>query len=392
MAPKAAPNNRPKTQNIREPQFLLYQPDDVDGIVWHHRILVLQVKGAKWVSLDPELELQVIDLDTLEYVLLDKDSDFPADKIGDAFPFEPIPQSEIPGFRRKARTLLALHSEGPSDAEELVWVICDPRDAYFSTIIPQDRIDAASADGTMIEGGAKGIVEHEEEFRFIEQVTKTELEGVLKKWRAADSDSRILKVQRDQAGKRNRPLSDDVSVFFEEKMDDWPHVGDRSFMEASDAVLRTSANWKTYHFTWKQESGIAPGSSLGQGPETLCKSFRLSHEIDQLDFGSLAARRLLIRRMIQIAIAVSRNSKAPDFTGLVVTLSSVTVGPGAVLTRGFHKCVADRNEFRARIMKSEMLCHEERGIAKRKQKGEGKGKGDKKVGRGGADASSAGQG
>ena len=70
MAPKAAHHNRPKTQNIREPQILLYQPDDVDGIVWHHRILVLQVKGAKWVSLDPELELQVIDLDTLEYVLL----------------------------------------------------------------------------------------------------------------------------------------------------------------------------------------------------------------------------------------------------------------------------------------------------------------------------------
>ena len=392
MAPKAAPNNRPKTQNIREPQILLYQPDDVDGIVWHHRILVLQVKGAKWVSLDPELELQVIDLDTLEYVLLDKDSDFPADKIGDAFPFEPIPQSEIPGFRRKARTLLALHSEGPSDAEELVWVICDPRDAYFSTIIPQDRIDAASADGTMIEGGAKGIVEHEEEFRFIEQVTKTELEGVLKKWRAADSDSRILKVQRDQAGKRNRPLSDAVPVFTEEKMDDWPHVGDRSFMEASDAVLRTSANWKTYHLTWKQESGIAPGSSLCHEHETLCESFRLSHEIDQLNCGNLAAHELLMRRMIQIEMAVSRNSKAPDFTGLSVVLSSVTDGSGAIQTRGFHKWVADKNESRARIMKSERLYHEERGIAKKKQKGEGKGKGDKKGGRGGADASSAGQG
>ena len=78
MASKAAAT-RPRTQNIREPQILLYQPDDVDGIVWHHRILVSQVKGAKWVSLDPELELQVIDLDTTEYVLLDNDSDFPAD-------------------------------------------------------------------------------------------------------------------------------------------------------------------------------------------------------------------------------------------------------------------------------------------------------------------------
>ena len=75
MAPKAAAT-RPRTQNIREPQIRLYQPDDVDGIVWHNRILLLQVKGAKWLSLDAELELQVIDLETIEYVLLDKDSDW----------------------------------------------------------------------------------------------------------------------------------------------------------------------------------------------------------------------------------------------------------------------------------------------------------------------------
>ena len=258
--------------------------------------------------------------------MLDKDSDFPPDKPDDVFVFEPIPQSEISGFRRKARHLLALHSVGPSDPEELVWVICDPRDPYFSTVIPQDRIDATSADGTMVEGGAKGVVEHEEEFRFVEQVGKTELDGLLKKWRASDSDPRILKVQRDQVGKRNRPLSDAVPVFTEDKMDDWLHVGDHSFVEASDAVLRTSMNWKTYHLTWKQESGIAPGSFLCHEHETLCESFRLWHEIDQLNCGNLAAHELLMRRMIQIEMAVSRNSKSLDFTGLSVVLSSVTDG------------------------------------------------------------------
>ena len=182
-------------------------------------------------------------------------------------------------------------------------------------------------------------------FVFVEQVGKTELDGLLKKWRASDSDSRILKVQRDQAGNRNRPLSDAVPVFTKDKMDDWPHVGDCSFVEASDAVLRTSMNWKSYHLTWKR--GIAPGSSLCHEHETLCESFRLSHEIDQLNCGNLAAHELLMRRMIQIEMAVSRNSKAPDFTGLSVVLSSVTDGSGAVQTRGFHKWVAEKNESRA---------------------------------------------
>ena len=67
-----------------------------------------------------------------------------------------------------------------------------------------------------------------------------------------------------------------------------------------------------------------------------------------------------MRRMIQIEMAVSRNSKMPDFTGLSVVLSSVTDGSGAVQTKGFHKWVADKNEARARIMKSERLYHEER--------------------------------
>ena len=364
----------------------MYQGDDVDGIVWHHRILILQVKGPKWVTLDPELELQVIDLDAVEYKLLDRAADFPADIYAEIFPFEPIPQSEVPGFRRKARTLLALHSEGPSDADELVWTVCDTRDAFFGTIVPQDKIDAAAADGTMLDGGAKGIIEFEEEYRFVEQVSKSEHVEVLKKWRAADSDARILKVQRDQAGKRNRPLSDSVPQFSEDKMDDWPHVGERSFLEASDAVLRTSMNWKTYHLTWKQESGISTGTSLCHEHETLCESFRLAHEIDQVNCPNLASLELLMRRMIQIEMAVSRNSKMPDFTGLSVVLSSVTDGSGAIQTKGFHRWVAEKNEARARIMKSERMYHEERSGARKRNKGDGKDPKGKAKGRAKGDA------
>ena len=95
---------------------------------------------------------------------------------------------------------------------------------------------------------------------------------------------------------------------------------------------------------------------------------------------NLCSFELLVRRMIQIEMAVSRNSKAPDFTGLSVVLSSITDGSGAVQTKGFHKWVADRNEARARIMKSEWLYHEERANAEKKQKGD-KGK-DKGKGRG----------
>ena len=70
MARRAAPA-RPLTLDIKEPQILLHQPDDAQGAHWHQRVLVLQIKGARWVSLDPELELAVLDLDQVDYVLLE---------------------------------------------------------------------------------------------------------------------------------------------------------------------------------------------------------------------------------------------------------------------------------------------------------------------------------
>ena len=132
-----------------------------------------------------------------------------------------------------------------------------------------------------------------------------------------------------------------------------------------------------------------PGTTLCHEDETLCEAFRLCHEVDQLNASNLSSLELLMRRMIQIEMAVSRNSKAPDFTGLSVVLSSVVDGSGAVQTKGFHKWVADKNEARARIMTSERLYYEERSTAKKKAKGDQKGKDPKGRGRGDRAAASA---
>ena len=49
---------------------------------------------------------------------------------------------------------------------------------------------------------------------------------------------------------------------------------------------------------------------------------------------------------------------------------SVTDGRGAIQTKEFHKWVADKNESRTRIMKSERLYHEERANVKKKEEEE----------------------
>ena len=96
--------------------------------------------------------------------------------------------------------------------------------------------------GLMVEGGSKGIVEYADEHRLVEQCGRSEVVDTVKKWRAANSDVRIFKMQRDAAGNRNRPFADSIPLDTQEDMKDWPHTGACAFREASDGVLRTSHN------------------------------------------------------------------------------------------------------------------------------------------------------
>ena len=103
---------RPRTLEVKQPLMILHVPDNPDGHPWHHRLLVLQIAGGRWVALDPELELGLVDLDLSDYSLLDRNAAFPAEKFQDTFCFKPMPQSEVGGYRRRARTFLALHGDG----------------------------------------------------------------------------------------------------------------------------------------------------------------------------------------------------------------------------------------------------------------------------------------
>ena len=92
-----------------------------------------------------------------------------------------------------------------------------PRDEYFGVIISQDIINASDL---MFEGGSKGIVEHEDEHTLVGQCGNSEVDNTVELWRAADSDVRILKVKRDAAGNRNRPLAGAAPLYTQEDMKD----------------------------------------------------------------------------------------------------------------------------------------------------------------------------
>ena len=97
---------------------------------------------------------------------------FPQYKYADIFHFEPLSQSVVGGYHKRAQTFLAIHGICGVQTMEQVWVISDPHDELFGVIVAQDILDASEL---MVVGGSKGIVEFENEHRLVEQCGKSEL-------------------------------------------------------------------------------------------------------------------------------------------------------------------------------------------------------------------------
>eukprot|EP00972_Heterocapsa_arctica_P034820 5126146-Heterocapsa_arctica.AAC.1 len=74
---------------------------------------------------------------------------------------------------------------------------------------------------------------------------------------------------------------------------------------------------------------------------------RLFCSLDQLNTPNIAGIELLVRRLIQIEMAVDRSASAPDFTGLATVLAGPTTESGSAVTKNFTEWIAGRQRDRA---------------------------------------------
>lgn len=54
-----------RSLDLAEPQVLLRYPNDANGLVHHHRVLLHKIGNGRWVALTPGLDLHVVDLNTV---------------------------------------------------------------------------------------------------------------------------------------------------------------------------------------------------------------------------------------------------------------------------------------------------------------------------------------
>jgi hypothetical protein len=329
--------------NIREAQILLHYSLDATGLIWHHRVLLVRIEGARWVVLTPDSDLVVIDLAVPRHTILDRNAAFPH-AAAQVYAFDPISRAELDGHKRRAR-IQANVLAGVLDAEidEKIWIIAEMGHVRFS----QQLTDQEVADSVTNVTKGSTVVDGIEVF--IEEMEATKVPS----WRlgklASESDLRLLGNHRSTDGRRRLQLALAVDLMKETPIDDWPLPGERVLKEFCQSVASGPGNFTSYNTEWKMRAGISEYSSVAHDHRILCDVLRLAHDVDQIDGSNLACLEQIARRLVQHETAVERNPRNPDYTGLDLIMGEPVSASGAARTQRFTGWLNERMKEQSNI-------------------------------------------
>ena len=189
------------TLDIPEVQVLINHPGDVNGLNWHHRILLHRVSGGDWITLTPDHELQRHNLARVLHQVLDRRAPFPDDIAAEVYAHDPIGRAQLQVFKRRAQVMASVLGEGAvEELETVLWVVADPGH--------KSEIDGGLLDNeaTGMAFVSKGVAIIDGEEVFVERV----LSSGLASWKASRGkdfgDVRLLGDHRDGSGKRKLDL------------------------------------------------------------------------------------------------------------------------------------------------------------------------------------------
>ncbi|CAK0863104.1 unnamed protein product, partial [Prorocentrum cordatum] len=187
--------------------------------------------------------------------------------------------------------------------------------------------------------------------------------------RRRTSATRALGDHHDEAGLRSLRLSEAVALMRDADQPNFFLAGVRGVKDFLDSVA-AGPDVTSHQAEWERLSGVGEGSAVNHVHRNLCEVIRLMHSWDQVDLSMLASAELLVRWMIQTEIAVERNPRHPDYSGLDVVISAPVNAAGRASTSRFNTWVTDRPKERATIWKQGRLYRAEQ---KQVRKGDGKG-------------------
>lgn len=374
-----------RSLNVADPQVLVHFPNDANGFVYHHRLLLHKIGNGRWVTLTPDLELEVHDLVSTRHIVLGRHAAFPAHIADSCYVFDDISKNELERQRKLAKTTGSILDDSAAvGVTAQLWYVADPSSDRFGQPIPIDLID------DVVTLGSHGLVQWDSEVEYIKEMGSDELPAFVEARKEASNDLRTIGDHRDSQGRRYLAFADSVALLRESAFEDWGFKGPRSVLEYLKSVLAGPGDITTYHLAWVKASGVAGGSAVVHEHRSICETIRLGLTRDLLDISNSMAFENLVRRLIVLEIAVTRNPGMPDFSGLDVVSESPITMQGAAYVSNMSTWITDRLKEKANIQKQSRLFKEEFGRGAKKtasddnpeggkrwrKQGKGRGKGE----------------
>lgn len=305
------------TLDVVEPQVLLNYPADPNGFTEHHRLLLARLGPGRWIAASPDHELSVVDLNTHRHRILTRRSAFPADVANVVYAFDPLSKVELEGLKRQARAMtVVLGEEDVDEIEELVWVYADADSELLGKPVPVDKMQGA------VTLGSRGLVDADGSTVGIEEIPLSETTSFAESKKSTLGDLRLIGRHVDSADKRFIQFKDAFPLLRQTDFKDWQFQGPRAAREFLSSINESGTDLGAYHLQWVKNSGVNTHRSVCHEHRNLVEVVRLALCKDQLDVSNLMCMELVVRRLVQLEVAVSRNSTSPDYAGLDILLEN----------------------------------------------------------------------
>ena len=365
------------TLDIPERQVLVDFFNDPNGFFWHHRVLLLSLGGPVWIISTPDKSVQRVDLSEHRVVVLARNAAFPQDRVAQVYGCDvaDFSDAKLTRLRAEARDLATVLGASPAAGaagDQPTWRICDLTSSLFGEEVPPAALGNADAFHAR---GDSALAQVDDKWLCACKALESDVDadGFRRRLRAGPGrDVRVLADERESDGRPYLQFALILSLVKELGFAHWPIQGPRSVKDYIVAIRALGAGgFLEFHADWVKTSGVGEKSAAAREHRFLLDLLRLMVQFDQLDPTCLSSAELLVRRVVQIELAVKKNAKTPDYAGLECLLETAVDGSGAAVLPKLSKWIGETQQQEAFVLKQMRLWSEEKATAsKRKGNGE----------------------
>ena len=356
-------------------------PRDPNNLDYHCRILWYRVDRSVWIISTPDYDVYEEDYDGMTVIPLNRNSPYPAQYAGMMYvPDSGALMQQYLDMKRQADSLAVVRgcADRPGvpvpagDGGGGQWRVADVDSKRFGEIIPHGELSDPQTN-VMLDCGAvrkrlhvKGneilTLEMVEDFDRWKEAKRPGLPG------GDAGDLRILGCSRLLSGKRQLGLSKALEAMHPEAFPDWPHRGPKATKDFLESVLENGGDLSTYHAAFMRKSGLSDHSAAAHELKNLLQILKIAISCDQLDVSNVAAMEQVVRRVLEIQIAVRRNPKHPTFDSFDYNTRGSVDEIGGARAAGYFEWTAEQQKAEAKTLKSTREWRQEQEADRRRNK------------------------